>query len=111
MLTKVRGLLILPQKPIIFYEKGGEDADVIKSNIEFLIENCQASAQLQNKSEFWPCVHFSHSSRMLWDPKILNNKLDIIEVKLVWIWIAVKDLSNFYLLKIVISLALEGNCW
>ena len=48
---------------------------------------------------------------MLWDPKLLNNKLDIIEVKLVWIWIAVKDLSNIYLLKIVISLALEGNCW
>ena len=95
MLTKVRGLLILPQKlsnTNKFYEKGGKDADVIKSNIEFLIENCQASAQLQNKSEFWPCVHLSHSSRMLWDPKILNNKLDIIEVKLVWIWIAVKDL-------------------
>ena len=84
---------------------------LIKSHIEFLIDNCQASAQLQNKSEFWPCVHFSHSSRMLWDPKILNTKLDIIEVKLVWIWIAVKDLSNIYLLKIVISLALEGNCW
>ena len=65
MFTKVRRLLISPQKlsnTNIFYEKGGEDADLIKSNIEFSIQNCQASAQLQNKSEFWPCVHFSHST-------------------------------------------------